>query len=43
VQAGRSRVLIVGRDEMRKVISPALHELGIDHQWERTGAAAGRP
>ena len=42
VQSGRSRVLVVGRDELRAVLEPALDELGIEHQWERTGAAAAR-
>jgi CheY-like chemotaxis protein len=42
VQAGRSRVLVVGRDRLRGVLEPALEELGIDHQWELTGAAAAR-
>jgi len=42
VHAGRSRVLVVGRDELREFVSPALEELGIDHQWELTGAGAAR-
>ena len=42
VQSGRSRVLVVGREELRPVLEPALDELGIEHQWELTGAAAGR-
>jgi CheY-like chemotaxis protein/two-component sensor histidine kinase len=42
VSAGRSRVLVVGREEMQPVLEPALDELGIDHQWELTGAAAAR-
>src|SRR5205807_9866537 len=40
--AGRSRVLVVGRQEMQPVLEPALDELGIEHQWELTGAAAAR-
>jgi signal transduction histidine kinase/HAMP domain-containing protein len=42
VSAGRSRVLVVGRDELQSVLEPALDELGIEHQWELTGAAAAR-
>jgi CheY-like chemotaxis protein len=42
VSAGRSRVLVVGREVMQPVLEPALDELGIDHQWELTGAAAAR-
>ncbi|MFZ0040743.1 MAG: ATP-binding protein, partial [Solirubrobacteraceae bacterium] len=42
VRAGRSRVLIVGREELQPELEPALDELGIEHQWETTGAAAAR-
>jgi CheY-like chemotaxis protein len=42
VSAGRSRVLVVGREELQPVLEPALDELGIEHQWEMTGAAAAR-
>jgi CheY-like chemotaxis protein len=42
VQTGRSRVLVVAREELRPTLEPALRELGIEHQWELTGAAAGR-
>ena len=42
VESGRSRVLVVGREELRAVLEPALDELGIEHQWELTGAAAAR-
>jgi CheY-like chemotaxis protein len=42
VQAGRSRVLVVGRDELRPVLEPSLAGLGIEYQWEPTGAAAAR-
>ena len=42
VQAGRSRVLVVGRDELRHVLEPSLDEFGIEYQWELTGAAAAR-
>jgi CheY-like chemotaxis protein len=42
VLAGRSRVLVVGRDEMRSVLTPGLRELGIEHDWATTGPAAAR-
>jgi CheY-like chemotaxis protein len=42
VRAGRSRVLVVGRPELRALVEPALDELGIEHQWELTAAAAAR-
>ncbi|HET8977986.1 MAG TPA: ATP-binding protein [Solirubrobacteraceae bacterium] len=42
VRAGRSRVLIVGREELQPVLEPALDELGIEHQWESNGGAAAR-
>jgi signal transduction histidine kinase/DNA-binding response OmpR family regulator len=42
VRAGRSRVLIVGRPELRRTLEPALDEFGIEHHWETSGAAAAR-
>ena len=42
VSAGRSRVLVVGREELQPVLEPALDEMGIEHEWEMTGAAAAR-
>ncbi|HYZ81931.1 MAG TPA: response regulator, partial [Solirubrobacteraceae bacterium] len=42
VRAGRSRVLIVARDSLQARLEPALAELGIEHQWETSGAAAAR-
>jgi hypothetical protein len=42
VEAGRSRVIVVGRQEVRSALEPALDELGIKYQWELTGAAAAR-
>jgi signal transduction histidine kinase/HAMP domain-containing protein len=42
VRAGRSRVLIVGREELQQTLEPALDELGIEHHWEASGAAAAR-
>ncbi len=42
VEARRSRVLVVGRPEVRKALEPALEELHINYQWEQTGAAAAR-
>jgi len=42
VEARRSRVLVVGRPEVRELLEPALNELHINYQWEQTGAAAAR-
>ncbi|MGZ4190878.1 MAG: ATP-binding protein [Solirubrobacteraceae bacterium] len=42
VRAGRSRVLIVGRESLQPTLEPALAGLGIEHQWETSGAAAAR-
>jgi signal transduction histidine kinase/CheY-like chemotaxis protein len=42
VSAGRSRVLVVGREELQAMLEPALDEMGIEFQWERSGAAAAR-
>jgi signal transduction histidine kinase/CheY-like chemotaxis protein/HAMP domain-containing protein len=42
ISAGRSRVLVVGREEVQATLEPALDELGIEHDWVTTGAAAAR-
>ncbi|HTU84476.1 MAG TPA: ATP-binding protein [Solirubrobacteraceae bacterium] len=42
VSAGRSRVLVVGREDLQNVLEPALDDLGIEFQWEHSGAAAAR-
>jgi signal transduction histidine kinase/CheY-like chemotaxis protein len=42
VSAGRSRVLVVGREELQTTLEPALDDLGIEFQWEVSGAAAAR-
>ena len=42
VSAGRSRVLVVGREDLQSLLEPALDELGIEFQWEHSGAAAAR-
>jgi hypothetical protein len=42
VRAGRSRVLVVGREEMQATLEPALDDLGIEHEWEMSGPAAAR-
>jgi signal transduction histidine kinase/DNA-binding NarL/FixJ family response regulator len=42
LRAARSRVLIVGRQKLQSTLEPTLDELGIEHQWELTGAAAAR-
>lgn len=34
VRAGRSRLLVVAREELRDALEPALSELGIDLAWE---------
>jgi signal transduction histidine kinase/DNA-binding response OmpR family regulator len=42
VSAGRSRVLVVGREELQTLLEPALDDLGIEFHWESSGAAAAR-
>jgi DNA-binding response OmpR family regulator len=42
VSAGRSRVLVVGREQMQPALEPQLDEMGIEHEWVTTGAAAAR-
>jgi signal transduction histidine kinase/DNA-binding response OmpR family regulator len=42
VAAGRSRVLVVGRVELQWALAPALDDMGIDHEWVTSGAAAAR-
>jgi CheY-like chemotaxis protein len=42
VAAGRSRVLVVGREQLRPVLEPALDDLGVEHEWALTGTAAAR-
>jgi signal transduction histidine kinase/CheY-like chemotaxis protein len=42
IRSGRPRVLAIGRPETRARIEPALDELGIEYEWETTGAAAVR-
>jgi signal transduction histidine kinase/CheY-like chemotaxis protein len=42
LRAGRSRVLVVAREELQTLLEPALDELGIEYQWEVSGAAAAR-
>ena len=42
ISAGRSRVLVVGREEVQPTLEPALDDLGIDHDWVTNGAAAAR-
>jgi signal transduction histidine kinase/CheY-like chemotaxis protein/HAMP domain-containing protein len=42
VSAGRSRVLVVGREGLQPMLEPALDDLGIEYQWEVNGAAAAR-
>jgi hypothetical protein len=42
ISGGRSRVLVVGRPELRTTLEPALDSLGIEFQWEATGVGAAR-
>jgi hypothetical protein len=42
LRAGCSRALIVGREDLQPTLEPALDELGIEYQWETSGAAAAR-
>jgi CheY-like chemotaxis protein len=42
VASRRSRVLVVARSELQDVLVPALEELGIEHDWELSAAAAAR-
>ena len=42
VSAGRSRVLVVGRETLQRRLEPALDDLGIEFQWEVSSAAAAR-
>jgi signal transduction histidine kinase/DNA-binding response OmpR family regulator/HAMP domain-containing protein len=42
VSSGRSRVLVVGRESLQARLEPALDDMGIEFQWEVSGAAAAR-
>jgi signal transduction histidine kinase/DNA-binding response OmpR family regulator len=42
VSMGRSRVLVVAREELRPVLEPALDALDIGYQWATSGVAAAR-
>jgi CheY-like chemotaxis protein len=42
VLAGRTRVLVVGRESVRPRLEPALERLGLDHDWVTSGASAAR-
>jgi hypothetical protein len=42
VLAGRTRLLVVGRSQVRPELEPALLRLGLDHEWVTSGAAAAR-
>jgi hypothetical protein len=42
VQAGRSHVLVVARPGLEQAVTTDLVALGIEYQWEQTGAAAAR-
>ncbi len=42
VLAGRTRLLVVGRSQVRPELEPALLRLGLDHEWVTSAAAAAR-
>jgi CheY-like chemotaxis protein len=42
VRAGRSRALVVAREELAPRLEPALTALGVEHNWEVSGIAAAR-
>jgi signal transduction histidine kinase/CheY-like chemotaxis protein len=42
IRSGRSRVLVVGREQLQPMLEPVLDDLGIEHQWESTAPAAAR-
>jgi CheY-like chemotaxis protein len=42
VRAGRSRLLVVAREELREPLEPALGELGIEYAWESDADAVAR-
>ena len=42
VLAGRTRVLVVGRESVRPRLEPALERIGLDHEWVTSGASAAR-
>jgi CheY-like chemotaxis protein len=40
VASGRTRVLAIGREQMRAQVAPALERLGVEYRWESSGPAA---
>jgi signal transduction histidine kinase/CheY-like chemotaxis protein/HAMP domain-containing protein len=40
--AGRVRVLVIGRSQVRDQLEPRLDELGIEHEWATSSGAAAR-
>jgi CheY-like chemotaxis protein len=42
VLAGRTRVLVVGRESVKPRLEPSLERLGLDHDWASSGASAAR-
>ena len=42
VLAGRTRVLVVGRESLRPRLEPALERLGLEHDWVESGTSAAR-
>jgi signal transduction histidine kinase/CheY-like chemotaxis protein len=42
VSMGRSRVLVVGREELRQRLEPSLDAMGIGYEWAASGVAAAQ-
>jgi signal transduction histidine kinase/DNA-binding response OmpR family regulator len=42
VLAGRTRVLVVGREDVKARLEPALARIGLDHDWVTSGTSAAR-
>jgi CheY-like chemotaxis protein len=42
VSTGRSRALVVGREQLREVLEQSLDEIGVEYEWVHSGAAATR-
>ena len=42
VLAGRTRVLVVGRESVKPRLEPALDRIGLEHDWAESGATAAR-
>jgi two-component system phosphate regulon sensor histidine kinase PhoR len=42
VSSGRSRALVVAREDVRDLLEPNLLEIGVEYEWVTSGAAAAR-